>query len=143
MDFCPFFIRIFGVIRVFDLGVLVADRALRGMQIGSKSLESEEGVVFADRRGANYMCSNGHSFTIQISVEAEVPATWECRCGALADLVGDGANSEDDKNLKPQRTHWDMLLERRSLEELETLLQEQLEAYRSGELELDTHYRRG
>ena len=27
----------------------MADRALRGMQIGAKSLESEDGVVFADR----------------------------------------------------------------------------------------------
>lgn len=121
----------------------MADRALRGMQIGSKSLESEEGVVFADRYAAHYVCPNGHNFPVQLSVDAEAPATWECRCGQTAELVGDAPEEEEEKAVKPQRTHWDMLLERRSLEELETLLQEQLEAYRSGELELDTNYRRG
>ncbi len=121
----------------------MADRALRGMQIGSKSLESEEGVVFADRFEAKYVCANGHDFVIAMALDAEPPATWECRCGEFADLVGDAVEEEDSKAIKPQRTHWDMLLERRSLEELEQLLQEQLEAFRSGELIFDTDYRRG
>ncbi len=121
----------------------MADRALRGMQIGSKSLESEEGVVFADRFEAKYVCANGHDFVIAMAADAEPPATWECRCGEFAELVGDPVVEEDAKAVKPQRTHWDMLLERRSLEELEQLLQEQLEAFRSGELIFDTDYRRG
>lgn len=119
----------------------MADRALRGMQIGSKSLESEEGVIFADRFEAKYLCSNGHEFVIAMAADAEPPATWECRCGEVAELVGD-VPEDEPKVVKPQRTHWDMLLERRSLEELEQLLQEQLEAYRSGELVFDTDYRR-
>ena len=32
----------------------------------------------------------------------------------------------DVKNVKPPRTHWDMLLERRSVEELEEILTERL-----------------
>ena len=35
--------------RSFVQEAVMADRALRGMQIGAKSLESEDGVVFADR----------------------------------------------------------------------------------------------
>ncbi len=121
----------------------MADRALRGMQIGSKSLESEEGVVFAERFDVRYVCPKGHDFSITFASDAEPPATWECRCGEEADIVGDVVATEDTKPVKPQRTHWDMLLERRSLEELDQLLNEQLEAYRSGELELDTSYRNG
>ena len=118
----------------------MADRALRGMQIGSKSLESEEGVIFAERVEASYLCPRGHSFEITLSVEADKPPTWECRCGQMAELVGETEAEDDTKPPKPVRTHWDMLLERRSLEELDQLLKEQLEAYRSGELVLDTNF---
>jgi hypothetical protein len=38
----------------------------------------------------------------------------------------DGAEPEQ-KKAKPPRTHWDMLLERRSVAELEVLLNERLE----------------
>ncbi|MBF6248825.1 RNA polymerase-binding protein RbpA, partial [Nocardia elegans] len=34
---------------------------------------------------------------------------------------------QETKKVKPPRTHWDMLLERRSKEELEELLKERLE----------------
>jgi hypothetical protein len=33
----------------------------------------------------------------------------------------------DGKAVKPPRTHWDMLLERRSVEELEEILKERLD----------------
>ncbi len=121
----------------------MADRALRGMQIGSKSLETEEGVVFADRFEAKYRCPQGHEFVIAMAAEADPPATWECRCGEVGEIVSEVVEEEDTKAVKPQRTHWDMLLERRSLEQLDQLLQEQLEAYRSGDLIIDTDYRRG
>jgi hypothetical protein len=35
---------------------------------------------------------------------------------------------------KPARTHWDMLLERRSVKELEEILAERLELLRGGEI---------
>ncbi len=35
---------------------------------------------------------------------------------------------------KPARTHWDMLLERRSEKELEEILKERLELLRGGEI---------
>merc|ERR1712032_28121 len=54
-----------------------------------------------------------------------MPAVWECRCGAEALLRG--ADWPEKKAQKPQRTHWDMLLERRSIPELEELLDESLE----------------
>ena len=38
------------------------------------------------------------------------------------------------KNEKPARTHWDMLLERRSEKELEDILKERLDLLRGGEI---------
>lgn len=121
----------------------MADRALRGMQIGAKSLESEDGVVFADRFIVRYACPNGHEFEVTLSSEATAPATWECKCGQQADLIGETVGDEENKPVKPQRTHWDMLLERRSIEELEVVLSEQLTAYREGRLRPEGSYRKG
>ena len=104
----------------------MADRALRGMQIGAKSLESEDGVVFADRFVVRYACPNGHEFEVTLSSEATAPATWECKCGQAAELIGETVEDEESKPVKPQRTHWDMLLERRTIPELEELLEERL-----------------
>ena len=41
---------------------------------------------------------------------------------------------EDDEPKKAPRTHWDMLLERRSIDELKVLLDERLKLLRSGEI---------
>ncbi|EEH63358.1 hypothetical protein HMPREF0044_1282 [Gleimia coleocanis DSM 15436] len=119
----------------------MAEHALRGMQIGSKSLETEEGIVFAERTQKQYQCENGHVFSITMSLDAVAPANWECKCGAEAEFLGT-AEPEEDKVIKPVRTHWDMLIERRTPEELEELLQEQLETLRRGELRDGIAYQR-
>ncbi|MEZ5191289.1 MAG: RNA polymerase-binding protein RbpA [Nocardioides sp.] len=90
-------------------------------------------MEFAARQQVGYRCTHGHEFEITMSVEAEVPATWECpRCGAQA-LSTAGVQPEE-KVEKPVRTHWDMLLERRSVKELEDILAERLELLRGGEI---------
>jgi rubredoxin len=77
-----------------------------------------------------YDCPRDHRFTIPFSLEADVPEVWECTvCGAEA-LRVDGTRPER-KQGKPARTHWDMLLERRSVKELEVLLAERLELLRA------------
>jgi len=108
------------------------DRSLRGMSIGAKSMESDEGIDFAPRFQAYYDCPNGHTIILPFSTEAEVPQIWECRCGGEA-LQRD-SNLEDDRAAKPIRTHWDMLLERRKESELEELLSERLDLLRSGKI---------
>jgi len=65
------------------------------------------------------------------AAEADLPLTWECRdCGMPGQLV-DGALPEPKKT-KPPRTHWDMLMERRTTKELEELLTERLALLRQG-----------
>ena len=111
----------------------MGERTLRGARLGGQSFEDERGIEFAARQSVAYGCPQGHDFEIPMSVEAEVPAIWECpRCGAEA-LSKDGLIREA-KAEKPVRTHWDMLLERRSVDELEQILTERLELLRGGEI---------
>ena len=46
----------------------------------------------------------------------------------------------EEKPGKPVRTHWDMLLERRSEEELQVLLDQRLELLRAGKLHQRTNF---
>lgn len=109
----------------------MADRALRGSGLGAKSFEDEAGIEFAARQEIGFDCPREHHFTITFAAEAELPTEWECpRCGATGKR-SDGVEGEA-KETKPVRTHWDMLLERRSISELEDLLAERLDLLRKG-----------
>jgi len=97
----------------------MAERSLRGSRLGALSMETDDNVVPSERNITTYLCPNGHTIKLPFSVEADVPHTWACRCGAEA------------KPVKHVRTHWDMLLERRSIPELEELLEERLALLRA------------
>ena len=112
----------------------MAERSLRGMRIGANSLESEDGVAFVERRDEEYLCANGHRFRVTLAEDAEAPMFWECKCGAEAEIVSGQGHEEEAKVVKPVRTHWDMLLERRTEAELQELLDERLELLRAGKL---------
>ena len=112
----------------------MADRSLRGMRLGSQSLQSEEGVEFSPRKKSVYRTEDGTTFEVTFAAEAEVPETWESpRTGLEGRLVGEdgGLVQSVVVEAKPARTHWDMLLERRTRPELEELLQERLELLRA------------
>ncbi|MDO5699162.1 MAG: RNA polymerase-binding protein RbpA [Dermatophilus congolensis] len=108
----------------------MAERSLRGTNLSALSMETDENVVLSERRISRYVCSNGHVSELPFSVEADIPPLWECRCGQEAKLV-DGPEP-DIKPQKAARTHWDMLLERRSEAELAELLKERLNLLRVG-----------
>jgi len=112
----------------------MADRSLRGIRLGAQSLQSEEGVVFMERAQHTYHCAAcNRDTTLTFAADAEAPATWECRnCGGEALLTVDGDTVEvDHSGDKAARTHWDMLLERRTIPELEEILAERLEFVRA------------
>ena len=109
----------------------MAERSLRGMSIGAKSLESDDNVDFAARMEVAYVCPRGHRTILPFAEGADIPSEWECRCGATAHREDDKGNTGDDV-AKPTRTHWDMLLERRSEDELNTLLDKLLQMHRDG-----------
>ncbi|MEX2290904.1 MAG: RNA polymerase-binding protein RbpA [Mycobacteriales bacterium] len=103
----------------------MSDRVLRGTRLGAVSYESDRHTEFAPRSRTAYDCPDAHATEVPFAAEAEIPSIWECRvCGAPA-LLRDGAQPEEKKG-KPARTHWDMLLERRSPAELEEVLAERL-----------------
>ena len=98
----------------------MADRVLRGSRLGAVSYETDRDHDLAPRRIARYRCDNGEEFDVPFANEAEIPGTWICKNG----LEG---TAPEPKKVKPPRTHWDMLLERRSIDELDELLKERLD----------------
>jgi hypothetical protein len=113
----------------------MAERTLRGARIGSTSLQGEEGIEFSPRRRVEYVTDKGTRFSVLFDAEAEAPPEWTDQrtgeVGFLDDEAGKAARAEFDEKGQQQRTHWDMLLERRSREELEALLEERLEMLRA------------
>ncbi|NBU23871.1 MAG: RNA polymerase-binding protein RbpA [Actinobacteria bacterium] len=101
---------------------------MRGMRLGAQSLETDAGVEFSPRVTVDFQCPEGHEFNLVFAATAELPDTWECKkCEQIAVRLENGlpidlAIATDDG----PRTHYDMVLERRSREELEELLAEVL-----------------
>ena len=111
----------------------MADRSLRGVRIGAQSLQSEEGVVFSPRAKSTYQLEDGTTFDVMFAADAEIPPEWEDpksgQIGRLLDAKGKPVEL-DEGDEKAQRTHWDMLLERRTRAELEVILEERLQYLR-------------
>jgi hypothetical protein len=107
----------------------MAERALRGTRLGATSYENDRNTDLAPRQEVSFDCPNGHHFSVPFAAEAELPPMWECRvCGAMA--TASTGQSPSPKKVKPPRSHWDMLMERRSVEDLEAVLAERLEVVR-------------
>ncbi|MGI9197190.1 MAG: RNA polymerase-binding protein RbpA [Candidatus Nanopelagicales bacterium] len=103
----------------------MSEGSLRGTRLGATSYETDTHVAPAGRLVITYDCPRGHVTTVPFSVEAEeIPVLWECRCGAEA--LQRSASRPDEKPVRHVRTHWDMLLERRTIDDLEELLDERL-----------------
>ena len=104
----------------------MANTSLRGTRLGATSYENDAHVVMVDRVFVAYSCPKGHETTIPYSAEAEeIPYEWECRCGANAHRTD--VEAPEAKEAKVGRSHWDMLLERRTINDLEDLLSERLD----------------
>ena len=104
------------------------------MRLGSQSLQSEDGVELSERKRAVYQAETGETFDIVFSADADVPPIWsDPRTGHEGRLLGEDGKPVEmpAEDVKAPRTHWDMLLERRSRDELEELLQERLQFLRA------------
>ncbi|MGL6235547.1 MAG: RNA polymerase-binding protein RbpA [Segniliparus sp.] len=104
----------------------MADRVLRGSRLGAVSYETDRNHDLAPRRMAKYRTENNEEFLVPFADDAEIPPTWLCKNGQEGYLI-EGDENVEVKKQKPPRTHWDMLLERRTTDELEELLKERLE----------------
>jgi hypothetical protein len=102
--------------------------SMRGMRLGSLSMEREEGVELAARRSITFVCENDHEFKLAFALEAEIPNTWDCKvCHTKSSRLRDGELVRDiSLQVEAPRSHFDMVLERRTRAELEALLEEVL-----------------
>lgn len=108
--------------------------AMRGTGLGAISYENDRSVEAPECEIVSYSCSQGHQSVIPFSVEAEeIPLTWVCRCGREAGAVTQVPKMASVTISEPrvQRTHWDMLLERRTIADLQELLNERLAVMRN------------
>lgn len=106
----------------------MADRVLRGSRMGAVSYETDRDHDLAPRQMVRYKTETGEIYEVPFAEDAEIPGEWLCKNGQVGILVeGEGIEA---KPIKPPRTHWDMLRERRSIEELDVLLEERIEQLR-------------
>jgi len=84
----------------------------------------------AETQTLTYHCPAGHTFSIRLFAEAEViPVRWDCRtCGAAAHTDNAAAREVPvaGRVAGTRKSPWQQLRERRSIAELETLLEERL-----------------
>ena len=107
----------------------MADRVLRGSRMGAVSYETDRDHDLAPRQMVKYRTEDGEIYEVPFADDAEIPEEWLCKNGKWGTLVeGEGVES---KPVKPPRTHWDMLCERRSIEELDKLLEERIDHLRT------------
>jgi hypothetical protein len=94
------------------------------------SYETERNRELEPRQIVRYRTENGEEFDIPFADDAVIPSTWECRNGMEGTLI-EGGELAEPKKVKAPRTPWDMVRERRSIEQLEELLKERLEIIKS------------
>jgi hypothetical protein len=96
---------------------------------------SDDLVEPAETRDVTYRCPSGHTFVARFFAGAEVvPHRWACRsCDADAHTDDPAAEEVPDSRrwVGRTKTPWQMLLERRTLAELEALLDERLRLLRA------------
>jgi len=104
---------------------MMAETSMKGTRLGALSYERDENVAPAERRVVRYACPEGHFSDVPFFVDAdEIPREWTCRCGEIA--IAEEIAPVERKPERAVRTHWDMLLERRTIADLEELLEERL-----------------
>ena len=106
-------------------------RVLRGYRLGTPTGEPDREARPAPRAQVRFSCRRGHEFTVPFSTDAEIPAVWTCpRHGIEHCLRIDDDSDWQPPKGKPPRTHYVMLLERRSVADLEVLVDQALAGIR-------------
>jgi hypothetical protein len=118
------------------------DKRLLGSRLGSTSFESEVGVEFVARQEITFRTDDGEEFAVTFMEGVDVPYEWvsprSSKKGRRLDASGKPVVGVDPNAPAPPATpvtHWEQLLKRRTLDELEEILAERREEMRaSGQL---------
>lgn len=85
---------------------------------------------------AHYYCARKHVFTVPLAQSVKPPPHWRCRAHGVEGHLDGGAplieESGNPRSCAPGKTHLQHILERRSVSELEGLLEERLAVLRQG-----------
>lgn len=109
----------------------MSDKRLQGTRLGSISFESEEGVEFVSTQNVTFRTEDGEEFGVTFMEGVELPYEWtsphSSKKGRRLDASGKPIVGTDPNAPTPPPTpvsHWEQLLKRRSIEELEEILAE-------------------
>ena len=122
----------------------MSNKRMQGTRLGSISSETEEGVQFVDRQNVTFRTADGEEFVVTFMTGVELPYDWRSprssNIGRRLDAKGKPIQGDDPNApapVAPTVTHWEQLMKRRTIEELEIILQERIIAMRaSGQLDL-------
>lgn len=122
------------------------DKRLRGTRLGSISTETEEGVEFVERQNVTFRTEDGEEFTVTFMAGVELPYDWRSpktsNIGRRLDEKGKPIEGDDPNApapTPPTVTHWEQLMKRRTIAELEVILEERIAEMRaSGQLDVST-----
>ena len=92
------------------------DESMRGSSLGHISYEVDRGERVAAQL-VTYICQDDHHTTVPFSADAEdVPSVWNCHCGKESARLG--TTLPEKPTVRTRRSHYDIVRERRSENEL-------------------------
>lgn len=116
----------------------MSEKRLRGTRLGATSFESEEGVDFVTTQNVTFRTEDGEEFTVTFMEGIDLPFDWNSphtgKKGRRLDAKGKPVEGDDPNAPAPAAptvTHWEQLLKRRTIEELEIILAERREEMRA------------
>jgi len=109
------------------------NKQLRGSRLGSISHESEEGVDFVETQIVTFRTEDDEEFTVTFMIGVDLPYDWKSprtsKIGRRLDAKGKpivGVDPNAPLPLPPTVTHWEQLMKRRTIEELEVILADRI-----------------
>ena len=116
----------------------MSEKRLRGTRLGATSLESEEGVEFVATQTITFRTDDGEEFQVRFMEGVDLPYNWNsphtAKSGRRLDAKGNpvqGIDPNVPSAPNPTVTHWDQLMKRRTIDELEEILAERRAAMRA------------
>ena len=109
----------------------MSEKRLRGTRLGAISFETEEGVDFVATQIVTFRTEDGDEFQVTFMDGIDLPFEWTSphtgKTGRRLDAKGKPVQGVDPNAPTPPAptvTHWEQLLKRRTIEELEVILAE-------------------